>query len=140
MYGSGVIVFGAAPPRADLHSTIIFMYLNVHCYGMANLVQLLPMRVLFVAVFGFLPVLLTIYDKGVGDITTKEWASFGLLILGSVLVYVVSVRTTSVQMQRYLWPLLAVMGLGLLIYRHVLAEREEWDEASVKRGATSYED
>lgn len=98
------------------------------------------MKVLFVAVFGLLPVFLTVYDKGIENITTKEWTSFGLLVLGSVLVYAVSVRTTSGQMQRYLWPLLSVMGLGLLIYRQVLAEQGEWDEASIKRGATSYED
>lgn len=107
---------------------------------MASLVQLIPMRLLFVAVFGLLPVLLTVHDKGLDNITSKEWVSFALLIVGSVVVYAVSVQSTSIQMQRYLWPLLAVMGLGLLVYRLVLEERGEWDEGTIKRGATSYED
>jgi len=107
---------------------------------MATLVQLIPMRLLFVAVFGLLPILLTVRDKGIDNIALKEWVSFTLLFIGSIAVYAVSVRSTSIEMQRYLWPLLAIMGFGLLVYRLVLEERGEWDEATIKRGATSYED
>lgn len=106
---------------------------------MVNLVQLLPMRLLFVMIFGFLPPALTIYDRGVGSITTGEWISFALLAGGSVLVYVVSASSTSIQMQRYLWPLLGVMGVGLLVFRRSMIERGEFDESTIRRGGTSYE-
>lgn len=107
---------------------------------MAELTDLIPMDLLFVAIFGFLPVIVSIYDRERENISMKEWASYGLIILGSILVYVVSTVQTSVQMQRYLWPLLGVMGLGFLLYRQVLQERGEWDEESIQRGATSYEE
>jgi hypothetical protein len=107
---------------------------------MTTLVQLLPMRALFVVVFAIFPILLTIYDRGVGDISAKEWVSFGTITVGAILVYAVSEMMTSVQMQRYLWPLLGVMGLGLLIYRTILVERGEFQEASIERGGTSYDD
>lgn len=106
---------------------------------MANLVQLLPMKLLFVAVFGFLPAIITIYERGVEDLSANEWASFALLVLGSILVYVVSSVTTSVEMQRYLWPLLGVMAVGLLLFRRSMIDRGEFDESSIERGGTSYE-
>lgn len=107
---------------------------------MATLVQLLPMELFFVLIFAVLPISLSIYEKGFGDITPVEWVSFALLAVGAVLVYVVSDMTGSVQMQRYLWPLLSIMALGLLVYRLVLMEEGKFDEDSIERGGTSYED
>lgn len=106
---------------------------------MATLIELLPMKLLFVGIFGFLPVVLTVHRRGLENVTTSEWASFALLALGSVLVYAVSEITSSIQMQRLLWPLLAVMAAGLLLFRHTLVARGEFDESTVQRGGTSYE-
>ncbi|MEF8800278.1 MAG: hypothetical protein V5A56_04520 [Halolamina sp.] len=107
---------------------------------MASLTELIPMDLLFVAIFGFLPVLVTIYDRETEAISSIEWVSYGLIIVGSILVYIVSTLRSSVEMQRYLWPLLGIMGVGFLLYRKVLIDRGDWDEASIKRGATSYEE
>ncbi|MFB6086918.1 MAG: hypothetical protein ABEJ85_00225 [Haloarculaceae archaeon] len=107
---------------------------------MATLVQLLPMRLLFVGIVGFLPILLTIYDRGVDDISGVEWASFAIIALGSILVFVVSDMKSSVEMQRLLWPLLAIMGIGLLVYRTILVKRGEFEESTIERGGTSYDD
>lgn len=106
---------------------------------MASLVQLLPMKLFFVTIFGFLPALITVYERGVDDISTNEWASFALLGGGAVLVYIVSEATSSIRMQRYLWPLLGIMGAGLLLFRRSMIERGEFDESTIERGGTSYE-
>lgn len=106
---------------------------------MASLVQLLPMKLLLVAIFGFLPGFITVYQRGIGNVTTAEWASLALLALGAVLVYGVSEISSSIQMQRYLWPLLAIMGAGLLLFRRSLIARDGFDESTVERGGTSYE-
>ena len=107
---------------------------------MATLTELLPMRLLFVIVFGFLPVIVTIYDTGIENMTLMEWVSFAIVISGVVGVYVVSSMQISVQMQRFIWPLLAVMAFGLLLYRRTLEKKGEWDESSIERGGTSYDD
>lgn len=107
---------------------------------MASLVQLLPMRWLFVVVFGIFPIVLTIYDRGVDEISGLEWVSFAFISGGAFLVFFVSDMMTSVQMQRYLWPLLGIMGIGLLIYRTILVKRGEFEESTIERGGTSYDD
>ena len=105
-----------------------------------TLTDLIPMEPLFVFIFGFLPVIISIYDKGIENVSAKEWLSFALIAGGAVLVWVVSSMRTSVQMQTYLWPLLGVMAAGFLLYRVTLVERGEWDESTIERGGTSYED
>lgn len=107
---------------------------------MATLTDLIPMDILFVVVFGFLPVIVSIYDTGIENITSREWASFAIIIFGALLVFGVSSVRTSVQMQRYLWPLLAILALGMLLYRRTLEDKGEWDESTIERGATSYDE
>lgn len=103
------------------------------------IVDILPMRLIFVAIFGLLPVLITIHQRRSEGIRPIEWASFGVLVIGALLTFVVADRTYSVQMQRYIWPLLITMGVGLLIYRIALVERGAFSEESIERGGTSYE-
>jgi uncharacterized membrane protein len=103
------------------------------------IVDILPMRWLFVAVFGLFPIVMTIYTRGPDNISMLEWVSFGIIAIGSLLVFVVSDMNTSVEMQRLLWPLLALMGAGMLVYRIVLTRRGEFDESEIERGGTSYE-
>lgn len=106
---------------------------------MVNIIEVIPMKLLFVLIFGFLPVVLTIHRRGLSNVSSREWASFTLIIVGSVVVFVVSSRRTSVEMQTLLWPLLSVFAIGLLLYRKVLVESGEFTEASVERGGTDYE-
>lgn len=107
---------------------------------MANLVALIPTKILFPLIFGVLPVVLTIRVKGIENLNTKEWVSFALLLLGAVMTYVLSTTTDTGAMHTTLWPLLALMGIGLLVYRQSLAERGEWDESKIQRGGASYDD
>ena len=106
---------------------------------MATLVQLLPMRWLFVVIFGFLPIALAVYDRGVDNISALEWLSFAIIAVGALLVFFVSDMRTSVEMQTLLWPLLAFMAVGMLIYRTILVKRGKFDESEIDRGGTSYE-
>lgn len=105
---------------------------------MANIIELVPMKLLFVAVFSLLPIALTAREKGYRNISTLSWVGFGLLFLGVLLTYLVANVVTSIEMQRYLWPLLTISAFGLLLYRRELKRQEEFDEQSVERGGTDY--
>lgn len=107
---------------------------------MATLTELLPMPLLFVIVFGVLPLIVTVYDTGIKNMTKTEWASFVIILTGVLAVYAVSSMQTSVEMQRFLWPLLAVVAFGLLLYRRTLEKKGEWDASDIERGGTSYDD
>jgi hypothetical protein len=106
---------------------------------MAAIVDILPMPLVFVVIFGLLPVMITLYQRWDEGISALEWVSFAGLTIGAVLVFAVSSQVGSIQMQRYLWPLLMIMGCGLLIYRTILIKRGEFSEEEIERGGTSYE-
>lgn len=106
---------------------------------MAAIVDILPMPLVFVAIFGLLPVMITLYQRWDEGISTAEWVSFAGLIIGAILVFAVSDQVGSIRMQRYIWPLLMIMGSGLLIYRTILVERGEFSDEEIERGGTSYE-
>ncbi|WP_135303775.1 hypothetical protein [Haloarcula amylovorans] len=105
---------------------------------MVDIIEVVPMRLLFVLVFSLLPMALTIRETGYENISAMSWVGFGLLFLGVLLTYVVANSVTSVDMQIYLWPLLMIAGIGLLIYRRELKRQDKFDEMSVERGGTDY--
>lgn len=107
---------------------------------MASLADLIPTKILFVFVFGVLPIILTIHEKGYKNTTTKEWASYFLILLGLGLIYATATMLDFVGMRRYLWPLLVIVALGFLLYRQVMVEAGEWDESSIQRGGASYDE
>lgn len=105
---------------------------------MPNIIELVPMKLLFVVIFSLLPIALTLRETGYENISTLGWIGFGLLFLGVLLTYLVANSVTSVQMQTYLWPLLGIAAAGLLLYRRELERQDEFDEQSVERGGTDY--
>ncbi|MBV0926287.1 hypothetical protein KTS45_18935 [Halomicroarcula limicola] len=105
---------------------------------MVNIIELVPMKILFVVIFSLLPIALTLREVGYENVSTTSWVGFGLLFLGVLLTYVVANTVTSVQMQTYLWPLLSISAVGLLLYRRELKHQDRFDEQSVERGGTDY--
>ncbi|MBX0297419.1 hypothetical protein [Haloarcula nitratireducens] len=105
---------------------------------MVNIIELVPMKILFVVIFSLLPIALTLREIGYKNISTMSWVGFGLLFLGVLFTYVVANTVTSIQMQTYLWPLLSISAVGLLLYRRELKRQDRFDEQSVERGGTDY--
>jgi hypothetical protein len=106
---------------------------------MVDVIEVVPMKILFVAIFSLLPIILTARELGFRKISPTSWISFILLFVGVLLTYITANTVTSIEMQRYLWPLLAVSGFGLLLYRRELKSQGEFTEQSVERGGTDYE-
>lgn len=105
---------------------------------MVDLIEIVPMKLLFVLVFSLLPMALTIRETGYENVSRMGWVGFALLFLGVLLTYIVANSVTSNDMQIYLWPLLMISGIGLLIYRNELKRQGRFDEQSVERGGTDY--
>ncbi|WP_324761169.1 hypothetical protein [Haloarcula montana] len=105
---------------------------------MVDLIEIVPMKLLFVLVFSLLPMALTIRETGYENVSRMGWVGFALLFLGVLLTYIVANSVTSIDMQIYLWPLLMISGIGLLIYRNELKRQGRFDEQSVERGGTDY--
>jgi hypothetical protein len=106
---------------------------------MVDIIEIVPMKLLFVAIFSLLPIILTVSQSGYRNISLISWVSFALVFLGVFFTYITANSVTTIKMQRYLWPLLAVSALGLLLYRHKLKTQDQFDEQSVERGGTDYE-
>lgn len=104
---------------------------------MPRLAEYVPMGILFVLIIGLLPIVLTVRQVGLSEITKREWIAFLIFFSGTIGTWIL---TTQFGQNRFLiWPLLGVMAIGLIMYRAILRIRGEFDDDEVSRGATTFE-
>lgn len=101
-----------------------------------DILDLLPLGALFVAAFAVIPIVNTVYDEGIENIDTQQRLAFGVILVGAVLLWVVSIPLGRSRFN--VWPPLAVMTVGFLWYMKLMRDRGELHEEP-EMGGTSYE-
>lgn len=101
-----------------------------------DVLDLVPMGVLFVTAFTLIPVVNTVHEEGVENIDTKQWLAFGIITFGAVMLWVISIVTGRTRFN--VWPAIAVMAIGYLGYLKLMRDRGELHEEP-EMGGTSYE-
>lgn len=101
-----------------------------------DILDLLPLGLLFVTAFAVLPIANTVYEEGVENIDTQQWLAFAIIIGGAALLWVVSIVIGRTRFN--VWPPIAVMTAGFLWYTKLMRDRGELHEEP-EMGGTSYE-
>ncbi|WP_265110809.1 hypothetical protein [Halosolutus halophilus] len=101
-----------------------------------DILNLLPLGVLFVTAFAVLPIVNTVHEDGIENIDSRQWLAFTVIFIGAALLWVVSMVIGRTRFN--VWPPLAVMATGFLWYMKLMRDRGELHEEP-EMGGTSYE-
>lgn len=99
-----------------------------------DVLAIVPMELLFVFVFGLLPVINTLRNEGIQS--RYEWILMGVITGGAILTWVVSVTISRSRFN--VWLTLGVMTIGFLLYLQLMRSRDQLHEEP-EMGGTSYE-
>lgn len=99
-----------------------------------DVLAIVPMELLFVFVFGILPIMNTLRNEGIKD--RYEWLLVSIIAAGAILTWVVDF--TIGRSQFNIWLTLGVMTVGFLLYLQLMRSRDQLHEEP-EMGGTSYE-
>ncbi|MFC4248338.1 hypothetical protein ACFOZ7_15600 [Natribaculum luteum] len=101
-----------------------------------DILELVPLELLFVVAFAVIPIVNTIYEEGWDSISLRERLAFGVILAGAVMLAVLSMSVGRNQFN--VWPPLLVMAGGFLWYLKLMRDRDQLHEEP-EMGGTSYE-
>lgn len=101
-----------------------------------DVLDLVPLGLLFVTAFAVIPVANTIYEEGIENIDIQQWLAFAVIFIGAAMLWVISIVFGRTRFN--VWPALAVMTVGFLGYLKLMRDRGELHEEP-EMGGTSYE-